>query len=330
MPDLKQLLERTHAHAPAPAFDLETLRNRRDRRRRTERLGAGALGIALTAAFVTGIVIVGSSDSEPAPRGTIPPAATPVPALGPGEYSYVRSREIFGHVVFGPIAKDYQEWTEEAWIDRNGAGRSTSTSGGSTSNVTWPSSEDGPNWAALLPTDRGALSAYLLDPDEMSASPVPENPSTPDQSPASVRVTGVAAVVLGPGADVLASPQQRVAFLDLLATYAGDGVSLDPDTTDPAGRDAYSLSFRTDAGPTEYVFFVDPQTHDLLATSALLPQSGQLSMARIVEVAAVTETVGVSVDATWLPAAGDRLDLPLEVSDEYAKLVERRRQRVFG
>lgn len=330
MTDMKGLLDRTHSSAPEPTFDLRSLAGRRGRRRRSERLAAGFVGIAVTAALVVGMVIV-SRDGGSVPRqGNIPSATTSVPLLRPGEYSYIRTRWIGGRVVFGPIAKDFEEGSEEYWIDRDGVGRSVEIFGGSSSRVTWPSPEDGPNWPALLPADPGALSDYLLDPAVAEASPVPENESTPGQSAASVRITGVAASVLGPGSDPLLSPAQRVAFLDLLGSYAGDGVSVDLEATDPAGREAYRYSFRTDSGPTIYEFYVDPATHDLLATLALISQSGQLDQARIVDRVGVTTTTDGSSEDTWVPRAGDRLDLPLDVSDRFAEQARKRRKEVFG
>ena len=331
MPDTKRLLDRTHAHAPIPRFDLRTLEERRDRRRRHQRLAAGTLGISLTAALILGAVVIARLDdaSVAVPAG-VPSATRPVPLLGPGEYSYVRTREIGGRIVFGPIVKDFEEGTAEHWIDREGIGRTIKTFGGSQSEVSWPDPGYGPNWAKLLPTEPAALADYLLDPVEAPASPIAENESTPGQSGASARITAVAAVALGPGSQPILSPAQRVAFLDLLSTYDGDGVTVDRDATDPAGREAYRYAFSTVQGPTEYVFYVDPATHDLLASLTLIPQSGQLDQARIIEAVAITTNTTAANDATWLPETEASLDLPMEVSDEYAELVERRRQRVFG
>jgi hypothetical protein len=76
MPDLHSLLERADravSRVPMPEVDIESIRRRRDRRHRDQRLTAGLVGISVFAAALSILFGLGSADhTERDPAGTVP------------------------------------------------------------------------------------------------------------------------------------------------------------------------------------------------------------------------------------------------------------------
>jgi hypothetical protein len=295
---------------PDVSFDLADLDERRQRHARSKRTRAGFIGSALALAVVaivvaTLIVAPGSTPSAQAaagPDSTLPPVTLHVPALGAGQYGYTKSEvTMWNNIVYGPIVTGYHTTTSQIWWGTDASGREADGTVDETYQAgTFPLDVEKPGLTDL-PTDPMSLRRYLVGATAFGASPVPAATDSPGQSAESVRVTRMAADLL---VEPVLTPSQRVTILELLSGYADDGVTVDMHATDPAGRAAYLISFKTTSGPTEYDYYVDPATHDLLAATESIPQSGQLMSATVVkQVGVATSTTDVPTNG-WLAPAG--------------------------
>jgi Tol biopolymer transport system component len=83
MSDTKEQLQHARRQFPLPPDLMESLRRRRDRKRRNQRIAAGVVGIAVFVAAVWIVTSVGSVDrSQPAVPGGGETGRTPTPAAG--------------------------------------------------------------------------------------------------------------------------------------------------------------------------------------------------------------------------------------------------------
>src|SRR4051794_12587577 len=95
MSDTKQLLERAAATVPSARFDADDVRDRTDRRRRSARIRAGVVAIAMTVvAGVAAVSIVGARSSSSISGGDALgsglPAASRAPLVAIGGEYYMR------------------------------------------------------------------------------------------------------------------------------------------------------------------------------------------------------------------------------------------------
>jgi hypothetical protein len=268
--------------------------------------------MGLTALVVLAALWAGVGDGPGEPADGLPPANRSLPDVAAGEFNHLIVRHVYArNIKSGPVARNYEYWTLSTWRSSDGAGRlvrsgdlpaldETYEAGGFPLDVERPGLAD-------LPSDPDELRHVLLG-NAFNGSPVADGRATPGQSPQSVRLTRIAAdIVTSP----MLLPRQRVAVLELLATFQGDGVDVVRGEVDPAGRPATLITFETTSGPTLYEMYVDPSTHDLLASLALIPKSGQLVEGAIHVRASVTDSVEESGE-NWLPEPQDELELPLE------------------
>src|SRR4029450_1323554 len=78
MPETRQLLERVMERVELRPFTLEGFRDRRDRKRRNQRIAAGIVGIAVFAALVFGLARATLGGSGPVPAV---PDQSPSPSI---------------------------------------------------------------------------------------------------------------------------------------------------------------------------------------------------------------------------------------------------------
>ncbi|MEA2508384.1 MAG: hypothetical protein QOG21_466 [Actinomycetota bacterium] len=310
MTDTGTLLRSLEPKMAEPRIDLESVLQRQGQLQRRKRVEAGILGVGLTIALVAGLLTVGDrAGKAPAADGgisTLPPATIAVPALEQGQYSYLRSvldQSTTGSTVDGAfVAGNFETSRESEWWATDGSGRIVSSATGRDRTYEpgqFPVDVEKPGLSAL-PSDTAALQHALLGADVFSGSPVSQEGGAPGQSLDSIRVTRIVADLMTYPSYTPLAPAQRVAILELLSSYQGDGVSVDLHATDPAGRPAYLVSFRTTSGPTQYDYYVDPATHDLLADVEMNARTGQADLVRVVVSAGITSTTTDVPTSSWI------------------------------
>ena len=105
MNETKELLQRARSQFPPPEGVLDSLRRRRDRKRRNQRMTAGVVGIALFVAavwIVTSVASLDRSETSVVPGGDITgPAETGPAETGPGEAAPTPASDITSET--GPL-----------------------------------------------------------------------------------------------------------------------------------------------------------------------------------------------------------------------------------
>ena len=92
MSEYRNTLERELGRLSPPKIPFDQLARRRDRRRRDQRIRAGALGLAIATAIIAGAVSIGAGRSERLPAGD----PTPAPSDDLGIFAPVAGRIVYG------------------------------------------------------------------------------------------------------------------------------------------------------------------------------------------------------------------------------------------
>jgi hypothetical protein len=271
MDNSKSLLQHAQGLAPAPAFDLDDVRDRKSRHDRRRRMSATVVGLGVTAAIVAATVFAMSSVG--ASRGTVRPAAhageglrAPERTVGlaPGEFSYQRIKyESTSSCVNCGV--NHVEFLAESWWAPDNSGRidvlkaeNYGINDGTFAAGTFPTEGD----LSAFPTDPEALRTFLLDRSaEDGASPRPLVTPAPGVSLEDGQLWLAIEDYLGSTQYLNAAPELRAAMLQVLAQ--DPMVQVATDASDPLGRPASTLQFY--AYDADVTVFVDPITDDFMA-----------------------------------------------------------------
>ena len=310
MADTKQLLERAGRAGPAPAFDLETVRRRRDRHARSERVRAAAVGLALVAAVVSVVAVLSPrerSHSDAVALGDALPAATEAPLVaGPGEH-YYRAILIAQNCVGdtdkcggNDVRLDATFW----WSPNDDSGRIA------VDDARAYGIEPGRFGPGAFPNVNGIdVSAFPLDPVELTnfllersaetgASPAPLVTPPPEGAAQDGRLWRAITDLLE---DPHVTPAVRASLLDVAAGLQGAHVALD--ATDPFGRPAHVVTFGNWGGEIVERLYVDPSTHELLCWTSSAGDAELPFRYFVVQQAGVVSSVesGLSLDEGSVP-----------------------------
>lgn len=308
MTDTKRLLERAGHRAPAPGFDLETLRRRRDRRAGSERIRAAIVGLALVSAVVAIVAVLprterGRSD-EVALGAALRPATDEPLVAGPGEY-YHRAVLLGQHCVDTPdpcedVRLDATYW----WSPADDSGRIA------VDDAYAYGIEAGRFGPRAFPNNNGIdVSAFPLEPSELAvfllergrdggASPAPRVTPPPEGAPEDGRVWRAITDLLE---DPHVTPAVRAALVNVAAAMQGTHVSLD--AADPFGRPAHVVEFGNWGGEVVERLYVDPGSHELLCWTSSLAGSDVPFRYFVVQQAGVVDSTesGLSLDEGSVP-----------------------------
>jgi len=274
MNDARERLRQAGELIPAPAEPFERLLRRRDRRRRRERVMAGALSLALVAGVLGGTIAVlsrtgarghvtpgsGGSHAGQGRGGAVAPAGSH--PLGDGQYFYLKATIVAadGNIV------------TETWWKSDGSGRAAFDCTIPNCDKVWGSGPTGTFGPGEFPTDSdvtelstdpAVLANQLLD----RTGPNGKSPEPDQISPGPEVGSGVSAGSLWRAITELlrdpnTEPDLRAAIYQVAKTVPG--VQVVATATDPAGRPATALEFPYDGGPVVRYDF-DPNTLQLLA-----------------------------------------------------------------
>jgi hypothetical protein len=256
-----------------PDDPYERLLRRQDRGRRRERVVAGALALALMAGLVGGGLValgrVGGHGTARTGAGLGPVA----PALGDGQYLYVRWTMVDPTV--GSVT--------QSWWGTDGSGRTQfdctvagcdqpkcNESGSFCDSYSGP--PDATYGPGRFPTDDD-LTGLSTDPDELlpqllartapgGHSPEPAFSPGPELTPG-VTMGSLLDAIENILEDPNGTPELKVAVFQVASGL--QGVTVDRGVTDPAGRPATSLTFTVEDAQRSYFF--DPNTGLLMAVS---------------------------------------------------------------
>jgi hypothetical protein len=325
MSETGPLLEGAARTAPPPTFDVETLRGRRDRKRRSERIRAGAVALSvMVAASAFAFTALRETDGSAFASGVhgLPPATRAMPVAAAGESYYLsvdyRSEGCFGSTEDGicgapsnRLVATYR-WSpadDSGSIDvqrRDGFGIDEGAFG--------PGEFPNPNGidVSAFPTEPSALEAFLLDRSaEDGPSPAPLVTPPPEGAATDGQLWRAITDLLR---DPHTTPTVRAALLEVAANLQGSTVA--NGVVDPVGRPADTISFGNWGGDTPERLYVDPATHDLLAwtvTSNLEWEASSMSIF-------VVRDAGVVASSDAEPRPSERTvptsDIPLPSGGE--------------
>jgi hypothetical protein len=283
MPDTKHLLERASRSAPDAPFGLDELRRRGDRHERGQRIRAGAVGLtlAVVAATVAFTALRGGEardvDSPYASTGaTLPPATRSPLVAAPGQLYYgavllVRAGcagELVDECSEGGVRLDATYW----WSPEDDSGRiavDDAQDYGIEAGRFGPGAFPNLNGIDVseFPLKPGALTAFLLERSaEDGASPAPLITPPPEGAPRDGQLWRAITDLL---VDPHMTPTVRVALLGVAVGI--QGTTLETDVVDPAGRPAHAIAFGNWGGNLTERLYVDPNTHELLASTTSSP-----------------------------------------------------------
>ena len=271
MDDVRERLRNTTEFVTLPERPFERLLERRDRRRRTQRLASAAVAFAIAASAVGGGMMLlsrlGQDPHDGLGTGWQPTRRL---ALQPGEYFYLRiesDEAVDGHV------RDVQTW----WAtDGSGEVRNRSTRQDKypypPSGVFGEGEFPEPYDLSWLSTDPEILAAQLREATFGGDFALPETP--------------------------YASPEVRAALFDVAST--SEGVTVIEDVHDSAGRPAIALetSERDGAFTATWRTYFDPGTHQALAWTFETTRGGSAWI--LLESAIVAEAGEVPRLDEWL------------------------------
>jgi hypothetical protein len=237
MADVRERLRNATEFVTIPERPFERMIERRDRKRRSQRLASAAVAFAVAAAAVGGGVILLSrlgQDQVDTGGGWQPTKAL---AMQPGDYFYLRvesSEAVDGHI------RDVETW----WgLDGSGEIRNRSTRQDKypypPSGVYGEGEFPEPYALSWLSTDPEVLAAQLREATFGGDFALPETP--------------------------YASPEVRAALFDVAST--SEGVTVIEDVHDSADRPAIALetSERDGAFTETWRTYFDPGTHQAIA-----------------------------------------------------------------
>ena len=269
MHDTKRLLEQAQHRAPAPAFDLDDVRDRSTRHDRRRRVSAAIVGLGITAAIVAGAAFATASvgthggAAGPAGGGGLPAPIHTV-ALAPGELSYQRIR-IESDSTCAGCGVNHVELLAESWWAPDGSGRidvskaqNYGIHGGTFGAGSFPTEGD----LTGFPTDPEALRSFLLARSaDDGASPRPDVTPAPGVPLEDGQLWLAIQDYLGSTQYLNPTPELRAAMLQVLAE--DPMVRVSTGATDPLGRPASTLRFH--AYDADVTVFVEPTSGDFMA-----------------------------------------------------------------
>jgi hypothetical protein len=267
MNDLRDRLRRASELVSPLEPAYQRLLRRQERHARNVRLVSASFALVLTAVVLAGVFAtlggLGSMERDGDRFGPAPGDEPGRLALGPGEYFYEKISRIL------PEAEGITPGTVvvETWWSPDASGRREATT--STPSVSYSPGPTGRWDAGGFPVLERDLSSLSTDPDELvvqlrersapgGASPQPSITPGPGLSVESGSFwRAVNDLLEMPNA----VPELRAALFRV--TAAIPGVRVVENTSDPAGRQAVALSFRSEGADRE--LFFDPRTLQFMA-----------------------------------------------------------------
>jgi hypothetical protein len=269
MPDVKKRLVAAGSAMRPPEDPFDRLLKRRDRRRRNQRVAAGAVaGVMALAVLGGGLFALSRIGGEKTGRFGSGPSS-PAPALGPGQYFYVKTTVIRPEIRVssgdgdGYVASEACTAVLESWFATDRSGRLRSQSGSC-----YGGPEDGTYGPGEFPSGR-ELAELSTDPAELEAQLEARSASNgaspqPDVTPGGglpLKTGQLWRAVRALFAFPQAIPELRAAIFEVTANL--EGVERIERVKDPVGRDAIELKLTAEERITE--LFFDPATKQLMA-----------------------------------------------------------------
>jgi hypothetical protein len=261
MDDVRDRLKGASELVTLPEGPFDRMVERRDRKRRSQRLASAAVAFTIAAAAVGGGVILlsrlGQDPHDAVGTGWQPTRSL---ALRPGEYFYLRVESVH-------LGDDGHVRDEETWwaLDGSGEVRNRSTR---QDKYPYPPSgiyeeSDFPIWLRHvqgLSTDASVLAGQLR-----------EDPWNWGDGPESERLWDLIGFLLLETPS--ATPELRAA---LFAVASGiDGVTATESDADPIGRPAISLSFSDAKDGITWTMYFDRGTHQAMAWAFRYHRGGE-------------------------------------------------------
>ena len=303
------ILDRVREQFPPSPDAFERLQRRRETKATRSRVVVGAVGLGVTAALITGLVL-SRSQSGSVPDGSSnagsEPNAVPLVA-GEGQYYYVSIvtyEHPSGVVDDGqahPLTPVREGWSTRWWVGLDDSGRIDSVPGSTPDDGRWAAGEFPGELVPDLSTDPDVLRSQLTE--RMSAggaSPMPVPTSIPAGSPDPLLPGSVAGLLELSGPSFLTPEQSRAVFEVMQGL---DGVTTEPGlTTDPLGRSAVRLnsSIGSESGLTyEDRWYFEPATGQFMGQVSV-DMSGAVVFAVLVHAAGIADSLDAPPSAAAL------------------------------
>jgi hypothetical protein len=259
MSDVRDRLRNATEFVTLPERPFERLLERRDRRRRGQRLASAAVAFAIAAAAVGGGVFVLSrlgQDQVDTGGGW---HSTKALALQPGKYFYLR--------VESSDLGDGHVRHEETWWALDGSGEVRNRS---TRQDKYPYPPGGTYGAGAFPI-WSDVSDLSTDPSVLAGQLRQEPWNHFEGQPEPERMWDLASFLLTELPT--ATPDLRAALFDVARNI--EGVTVIENDRDPGGREAISLAFSDGRHGATWRMFFDPGTHQATAWTFSSDRGGE-------------------------------------------------------
>jgi hypothetical protein len=256
MTDVRQRLRRASEHLTPPDRAFERMLDRRDRKRRHERVAAAAVALVVAFAVIGGglALLSGLLRERVRPGSDGTGQVDPRLVLDPGEYLYLRIRS--------SEAADGHIQDQETWWALDGSGEVRNRS---TRQDKYPDPPTGVYDAGEFPAELFAgkdVSQLSTDPERLAAqlqTSIPADEVHPDPE----RTMDVVSVLLFGYPNV--TPDLRAALFEIAAGL--EGIRRIENVEDPVGRTATALSVASTEIRGTWTYYFDPATRQLMAST---------------------------------------------------------------
>ncbi len=283
MDDVRDRLRNASELVTLPDRPFDRMVERRDRKRRSQRLGAATLAFAIAAVAVGGgLVLLSKLGQDHVDTGGGGWHSTKALALQPGDYFYLK--------VESSEAEDGQIRDEETWWGLDGSGEVRNRSTRQDKYPYPPSGTYGrgmfPPWSDVsgLSTDPLVLDAQLRQEpwNHFEGQPEPE------------RMWDLVSFLLTELPTP--TPKLRASLFEVASDI--DGVTVTQSDSDPVERAATSLAFSDAKSGATWKMYFDPGTHQVMAWTFTSDRGGE---SRVILGSGIVGSLGVRPEGEqWL------------------------------
>ena len=289
------LLTRIKDQLPARPDAFERLVDRRGSKVRRTRITAGALGIGVTVAMISGLVVWSPFTGADRSTDRVRPGGSTVPLVaGSGEYYYLRIVSYGGESGLGNPAS--------VWIGPDGSGRLLADESGTLKDERFGPGEMPGSFLPELSADPDQLIQQLIERGSPGgASPNPIASSSPGRSQEMTSLLRTLQDLLTLGGDAFLTPEQIAEVF--VAAQGINEVTTERSATDPLGRSAVRLSFVIDydiGSGSAIQWYFEPTTGQFMGEVWVNGRTGDVEQATLIE------TAGIAGSVDDRPAPGAR------------------------
>jgi hypothetical protein len=292
------LLNRIKEQLPTQSDAFERLVDRRESKARRSRITAGALGVGVTVALISGLVVWSPFTGDDRATDRVQPGGSTVPLVaGSGEYYYLR--------LVSYDSKSGLGNPSSVWIGPDGSGRLLTEDLGEPRDERFGPGQMPGSFLPELSADPNELLQQLIERGSPGgASPNPIASSSPGRSQEMTSLLRTLQDLLTLGGDAFLTPEQIAGVFE--AAQGLNEVTTEPGVSDPLGRPAVRLSFVIDydiGSESTIQWYFEPTTGQFMGEVWVNGRTEDAEQATLIETAGIAGSVDdrPAPDARYVP-----------------------------